>query len=247
MNEELPESYSFPVVGVMHSCFMAKFGVPRQPGLIQEATGYIELRPPYNQPNTVRGLEDFSHIWVLFVFHHNIREGWKATVRPPRLGGDKRIGVFASRSPFRPSPLGLSVLELLNVELKDHGIIRLHVKGQDIVNGTPVVDIKPYVPYTDALPDAHGGFASSSPDGNALPVMVSKEAERHFEQLERRGLKSFRELAKRVIAADPRPAYQREEGRVYGVFLSGYEVVWKIVDDKALVTEIRKADMNNHN
>ena len=164
-----PDAFSFPVIGVMHSCFMAKFGVPRQPGLIPEATGYIELQPPFNQPNTVRGLEQFSHLWLCFVFHHNLRDGWKATVRPPRLGGDTRLGVFATRSPFRPSPIGLSVVKLQHLELKDHGIIRIHVQGQDLVDGTPIIDIKPYIPYTDAIPDANAGFAADSPSPTHSP------------------------------------------------------------------------------
>ncbi len=236
--------YTFPVIGIVHSCFMAKFGVPRQPGLIHEAAGYIELQPPYNQPNCVRGLEEFSHIWVLFVFHQNLREGWKATVRPPRLGGDKRIGVFASRSSFRPSPIGMSVMELDGVEQKEHGIIRIHVRGLDVVDGTPVIDIKPYIPYSDYVSEAVGGYASCAPDEEALPVTISPEAEKDFEKLAARGLKDLRQLAMRVIASDPRPAYQREEGRVYGIFLSGYEIVWKIVDSAAVITEVKLAIKN---
>ena len=235
-------SYNFPVIGIMHSCYKAKFGVPRQPGLISGANGFIELVPPYNQPNTLRGLEDFSHIWVLFVFHHNLREGWKATVRPPRLGGDKRIGVFASRSPFRPSPVGLSVLEMTGIEQKEHGILRIHVRGQDIVDGTPIVDIKPYIPYTDSLPQAKGGFASTAPNAEAINVMVSTEAENDFAFIESHGHSGFRKLATDVIAADPRPAYQREPGRIYGVFLEDFEVVWKIDGPNAVITEVKKAE-----
>lgn len=236
-------SYTFPVIGTVHSCYKAKFGVPRQPGLIREATGYIQLEPPYNQPNTVRGLERFSHIWVLFVFHHNLREEWKATVRPPRLGGDTRIGVFASRSPFRPAPVGLSVLRLEEVQLRDHGVIRLQVSGLDIVDGTPVIDIKPYVPYTDAIPEAEGAFASAAPEAAALPVTVSPEAARQFAERARRGQANLQELAVKVIAADPRPAYQREPGRVYGVFLDNVEVVWQMDDtaSAAVITEIKPA------
>ena len=240
MTEE--NQYTFPAVGVMRSCYKAKFGIPRQPGLIEEATGYIELLPPYNQPNTVRGLEDFSHIWVLFVFHQALRDGWTATVRPPRLGGDKRIGVFASRSPFRPSAIGLSVLKLKQVVIGDHGRIRLEVCGQDIVDGTPILDIKPYLPYTDSIPTAVGGFAPTAPDADALPVTVSADAENDFVQIAKRGKPQFRDLAIKVVSADPRPAYQREIGRVYGVFLDGYEVVWKALENGAEITSVRKAD-----
>lgn len=239
-----PDAFSFPVIGVMHSCFMAKFGVPRQPGLIPEATGYIELQPPFNQPNTVRGLEQFSHLWLCFVFHHNLRDGWKATVRPPRLGGDTRLGVFATRSPFRPSPIGLSVVKLQHLELKDHGIIRIHVQGQDLVDGTPIIDIKPYIPYTDAIPDANAGFAADSPSPNALPVSLSPHAEQLFQILERHGLTTLRTLALKVIAADPRPAYQKDPHRTYGVFLNGFEIVWTMDGDHAIVTDVRKAPKN---
>jgi tRNA-Thr(GGU) m(6)t(6)A37 methyltransferase TsaA len=239
MNSELP-SYHFQPVAIVRSCFKTKFGIPRQPGLISEARGSIELLPPYNQPNAVRGLEDFSHIWVLFVFHDSLREGWKATVRPPRLGGDKRIGVFASRSPFRPCPIGLSVLKLCAVRLGGHGKIALEVEGLDLLDGTPVLDIKPYLPYTDAISDARAGFAPSAPPGAALPVQFSDLAAQQAASIEKRGLDGFRRLAEKVIAADPRPAYQREPGRVYGIFLHGYEVVWEAGEDSAVVTHITR-------
>ncbi|MBP5641097.1 MAG: tRNA (N6-threonylcarbamoyladenosine(37)-N6)-methyltransferase TrmO [Victivallales bacterium] len=232
--------YTFPVIGIMHCCYMTKFGVPRQPRLIREAAGYIELQEPYNQPNCVRGLEDFSHIWVLFVFHQNIREKWKATVRPPRLGGDKRIGVFASRSSFRPSPIGMSVMELAGIEQKDHGVLRIHVKGMDVVDGTPIIDIKPYIPYSDSIADAKGGYADTVPDECSLDVSVSLQAEKSFKELEKRGVLGLKDLSLRVIGADPRPAYQREEGRVYEVLLSGYEIIWKIVNSVAVITDVRR-------
>ncbi len=243
MTEELAQQhleFTFPAVGIMRSCYKAKFGIPRQPGLVEEAKGAIELIPPYNQPNAVRGLEDFSHIWVMFVFHLAIREGWKATVRPPRLGGDKRIGVFASRSPFRPSPIGLSVLKMERIVQGDHGKLVIEVTGQDILDGTPILDIKPYLPYTDSIPDAIGGFAPTAPNAEALKVIVSPKAERDFEVIGRRGNLSFKNLAIKVISADPRPAYQREDGRVYGVFLDGYEVIWRADGDSAEIIGVEK-------
>ncbi len=230
---ETPSEFSFPVVAVVRSCFRAKFGIPRQPGLIQEARGEIRLLEPYNQPNTVRGLEEFSHLWVLFVFHQSLREKWKATVRPPRLGGDKRIGVFASRSPFRPSPIGLSVLKLERVIIAPRGSIRLQVSGLDLLDGTPVLDIKPYLPYTDAIPQAAGGFAPAAPPENALAVTYSPCAEAQRQQLLAAGQEEFLRLIEKVLAADPRPAYQHEPGRVYSVFINGYEVFWQIGDHTA--------------
>ena len=234
------DAFSFTPVAVARSCYKAKFGIPRQPGLVEEAVGEIELLPPYNQPNAVRGLEQFSHIWVLFVFHKTMREQWKATVRPPRLGGDRRIGVFASRSPFRPSPIGLSVLKLDKV-LCSHGKVLLKVGGLDLVDGTPVLDIKPYVPYADSVKDAVGSFADEAPEPNALAVEFSPEAVEQCRIVESRGVPGFGSLVRKLVAANPRPAYQREDGRVYGIFVYDYEAVWKVQGDSALVTEIRLA------
>ena len=218
-------SYQFSPVGVVHSCFRTKFGIPRQSGLIEEATGEIELLPPYNQPNILRGLEAFSHIWIIFVFHRNLREGWKATVRPPRLGGDRRLGVFATRSPFRPSPIGLSAVKLEGIEQRPHGKLLVKVSGLDLVDGTPVLDIKPYLPYADAIPEAVGGFAPGAPE-LALQVTVAPEAEA---VLARRGPR-FRALCLQVVASDPRPAYQRIPGREYQCYLESCEVIWQAGD-----------------
>jgi len=228
-------SYNLPVVGIARSCYRSKFGIPRQSGLIEEAKGCIELQPPYNQPNAVRGLEGFSHIWVLFIFSENLRDGWKATVRPPRLGGDKRIGVFASRSPFRPAPIGLSAMKLERIELGGHGRVRLHVQGLDLVDGTPVVDIKPYIPYTDAIPEAIGGFAPAAPDGAALAVSVAAECQEAFGRLP----ETTRALALKVIGADPRPAYQREPNREYQCYLDNLEIIWRTGDDPMQAAIIR--------
>lgn len=234
--------FAFPQIGVVKSCYKAKFGIPRQPGLIDEAKGTIRILPPYNQPNIVRGLEQFSHIWVVWVFHEAIRDGWKATVRPPRLGGDARLGVFATRSPFRPAPIGLSVMKLESIEIGGHGKILLHVSGLDLVEGTPVLDIKPYLPYTDSIPDAVGGFANAAPDAEALQVEVAAPAEDAFQVLADRGIPHLRSLAIKVIAGDPRPAYQREIGREYSVFLEDFEIFWIIrPDGSALITDVKKA------
>ena len=238
------QPYTFEPVAILKSCYKTKFGIPRQPGLIREARGEIRFVPPYNQENVVRGLDQFSHIWLFFVFHQSIREKWKTTVRPPRLGGDKRVGVFATRSPFRPSPIGLSVVKLERVVLGGHGKVCLEISGLDLLDGTPILDIKPYVPYTDIIPEAVGGFANSAPESEALNVSVSEKAEQQFQVLEKHGRGSFRRLACKVIAADPRPAYQREAGRIYSVFLEEFEVVWQIEEstDKAIILEVKKQE-----
>ena len=227
--------FSFSPIATVHSCYRTKFGIPRQSGLIPEATGWLELLPPYNQPNTVRGLEAFSHIWVIFVFNENLREGWKATVRPPRLGGDRRLGVFATRSPFRPMPIGLSAMKLEGVEIRPRGKILLRVSGLDLVDGTPVLDIKPYLPYTDSIPQATGGFADAPPPEVALQVKVAPEllaamGQRHPELLA---------LARKVVAADPRPAYQRIPGREYQCYLEDWEVLWTVDEDPTQATITR--------
>ena len=238
----IPDNFTFPAIGVVRSCYRAKFGIPRQPGLVPEAKGKVCLLPPYNQPNTVRGLEDFSHLWLLFVFHEAMRENWKATVRPPRLGGDKRIGVFASRSPFRPAPIGLSVVKLDKVVATSGGRVWLEVSGLDLLDGTPILDIKPYLPYADIVPEATGGFAPEAPEQGTLQITVSPEAEAEFTRLAAQGKPDLKALALKVLAQDPRPAYQKETNRVYGVFLDGYEIVWRTTDDaqQLVIMGIRK-------
>ncbi len=234
--ERQSEEFTFHPIGVVRSVFKAKFGIPRQPGLIPEAVGQIVLQPPYNQPNIVRGLEQFSHIWVLFVFHLAMRDNWKATVRPPRLGGDKRIGVFASRSPFRPNPVGLSVLRLKEVCCRN-GKVWLEVQGLDLLDGTPVLDIKPYIPYADSLSDASGGFADAPPE-QTLQVTFTEHAATLCQTIERCS-PGFTELARKVVAENPRPAYQDIPGREYGIFLGDYEVVWQADGPAATILDIR--------
>ena len=232
-----PQTFHFSPVAVVHSCYRTKFGIPRQSGLVREATGEVELLPPYNQPNAVRGLEEFSHIWLLFVFDQNLRDGWKATVRPPRLGGDRRIGVFASRSSFRPVPIGLSAVRLEGIVQGGHGRLRLKVSGLDLADGTPVLDIKPYLPYADIVADATGGFAPDAPDAQAIQVTFGEAAEARLSRLR----PDFRELCRKVVAGDPRPAYQRIPGRVYQCYLEEWEVLWQAGDDpqSAVITDIR--------
>ena len=236
-SQEHSDSFTFSPIGVVRSCYRAKFGIPRQPGLIREARGEIVLLPPCNQPEALRGLEEFSHIWVLFVFNENLRQGWKATVRPPRLGGDKRLGVFATRAPFRPVPIGLSAMRLEGIRHGEHGRLSLEVSGLDLVDGTPVLDIKPYLPYTDIIQDAVGGFASSAPE-SMLEVTVSAAAEKQFSRCR----PDFRTLCMKVVAADPRPAYQREAGREYQCFLEDREVIWKVDEENPLKAEILRLE-----
>lgn len=237
------QSYDLRPVAIVKSCFKGRFGIPRQPGLIPESRGFVRFLPPFNQPNAVRGLEKFSHIWLIFVFHASLRSEWKATVRPPRLGGDTRVGVFASRSPFRPCPIGLSVVKLEGIHISGHGSVKLEVSGLDLLDETPILDIKPYLPYTDIIHDASGGFALNAPDAEKLQLEITEKVQKNFDILKKAGREDLVELIKKMISADPRPAYQKIPNREYSIFVEDYEVVWIIGENLqvAEIIEIKKA------
>ncbi|HEX5514776.1 MAG TPA: tRNA (N6-threonylcarbamoyladenosine(37)-N6)-methyltransferase TrmO [Gammaproteobacteria bacterium] len=235
MTDDLTDTtqIEFTPIGIVHSCFDARFGTPRQPGLVPSATAELVLLPPYDHPDSLRGLENCSHVWLLFLFHASAGQGWSPTVRPPRLGGNRRIGVFASRSPFRPNPIGLSVVELAG--LIDRPDARgLLLRNHDLVDGTPVLDIKPYIPYSDALPQARppAGFEQAPPRS---PVRFSPAAEADLAAAPA----DLRSLIEETLALDPRPAYrQRESGRMHGVALAGYNVRWQVVEAEILVERV---------
>ena len=232
-------------IGVVHSCFKEKFGIPRQPGLVSAARATLELEAPFNRCEAVDGLDGFSHIWVIFVFHKAMREQWRPTVRPPRLGGNQRVGVFASRSPFRPNPVGLSVVKLEKVEC-DGGRCLLHLSGADLLDGTPVLDIKPYLPYADALPEADGGYAAEIPVQN-ISITFSELADTQCAERERNGLPNLRLLIKQVLSQDPRPAYLAKGERIndrhaekqhFGMRLYDFDLRWTVEADQVCVVEL---------
>lgn len=226
-------TFSFQPIGLVHSPYKQKFGIPRQPGLVSEAQATIELLAPYNMAAAVEGLEGYSHLWVQFVFHHSLETPWRPRVRPPRLGGNARVGVFASRSPVRPNPIGLSVVKLESVDCSDG--VRLQISGIDLLDGTPVLDIKPYVSYVDAVPDALCGFAPESP-GRPLEVSFSPLSEG---QIAARGDPRLRGFIHHLLEMDPRPAYSGEqEGRVYGIRLYDFDLRWQVVGDRLEVLEL---------
>ncbi len=236
MANRLAEDYSLRVIGRVNSPFQEKFGIPRQPGLVNVPATLVML-PPFDTPEMFEGLEEFSHLWLTFVFHACLERGWKSRVRPPRLGGNVSKGVFATRSPFRPNHLGLSVVELGRIEVI-HGRVRLHVLGADLLDGTPIVDIKPYIAYVDAVDQTKGGFAGEAPH-KRLRVGFSPQAEnilsRHPE-----GVRLRAELAE-LIALDPRPAYHKENKdaqRTWGMRFAGLDVRWRVENELALVTEV---------
>lgn len=219
------DSWRLEAVAVMHSPYRERFGIPRQSGLVPDVVGEVRLLPPYDDPAMVRGLAGFSHIWLTFVFDRCVERGWRPLVRPPRLGGNQSVGVWASRSPFRPNFLGLSAVRLL--EVVEHPSPLLRVAGMDLLDGTPVVDIKPYVPYADSLAEASGGFAPQAPAAS-LPVRFSAGAEQDLAAAP--DPHSLRRLVTAVLALDPRPAYRQrpEPGRRYGMRLDAFEVRWTV-------------------
>ena len=232
-------SFSFAQIGTIHSPYKEKFAVPRQPGLIEDGGGELHLLPPYNQAEAVRGLEDFSHIWVMFIFHQTMEGGWRPTVRPPRLGGNARVGVFATRSTFRPNPLGMSLVELKGIRRQGQSVV-LELGSLDLVDGTPIVDIKPYLPFAESHPEARAGFAQSAPIAT-MPVTFSASAE---QQLLLNSVKypHLRRFITQVLGQDPRPAYRKGEEveRDYAVHLLEFNVRWRVIDDVNHVLSLDK-------
>ncbi len=217
----------------MRSDFATKFGIPRQSGLVEELKSTIVFEPGFRDPEALRGIEGFSHLWIIWQFSEAVRQGWSPTVRPPRLGGNTRMGVFATRSPFRPNNLGLSCVKLLGVEqTKEHGTV-LHVGGADLMDGTPIFDIKPYIPYSDAHPDAAGGFTDTAGD-----LLVEVDFPR--ELLEKLP-EEKRDAAIGVLSHDPRPTYKKDSDRVYGLTFGGYDIRFTVKEKLLTVLDVVKA------
>ncbi len=225
-------------IGYIASCYQQKFGIPRQPGLVPAAQGVLRLLPEYAQPEVVRGLGDFSHLWLIFMFHATATQGWKPTVRPPRLGGNARLGVFATRSMFRPNPLGLSVVRLDGVQINSAGVC-LELSGVDLLDGTPILDIKPYLPYADCLENAKSDFAASPPailravsfSEAAVAQCVVKTA---YWQVD------VSALIVQTLQQDPRPSYRqgKADDRQYALRLYDFDVCWCCRADKVEVLEL---------
>lgn len=214
----------------IHSDFPEKFGIPRQSGLVEDLHSTIILAPDYRTPDALRGLEGFSHIWLIWEFSANIQAGWSPMVRPPRLGGNTRMGVFATRSPFRPNPLGLSSVRLDGIEQTGKLGPVLHVSGADLMDGTPIFDIKPYLPYADSHPDASCGWTGSSGDFllrvECPPELLARIPENH------------RGALLGVLSHDPRPPYQRDPDRVYGMQFAGFNIRFSVSEDVLTIREI---------
>ena len=211
----------------VRTCYGEKFGVPRQSGLVGEAWGQLVFEPEYRQLDAIRGLDGFSHLWLVFIFHHASHKEWKPTVRPPRLGGNQKVGVFASRSPFRPNPIGLSCLKIEKIDLLDPLAPIIHLSGVDVVDGTPVIDIKPYVPYADCLPNASEGFAHGPPP--PLALHWQNDMDTNIDGATKR-------LIEKSLSMDPRPAYQNDDQqREYGCLIDGLNVRWTVQNNTVLI------------
>ena len=227
-----PENMTLKVIAHIHTAFPTKFGIPRQSGLVDSLRGEIVFTPEYRNPDAVRGLEDFSHIWLVWQFSGAVRDTWSPTVRPPRLGGNTRMGVFATRSPFRPNPLGLSSVQLEKIEFRPEVGPVLIVRGADLMDGTPIYDIKPYLPYADSHPDASAGFTAQT-QMHHLQVECDPALWARVPADEQEGLQG-------VLAHDPRPSYQHDPTRIYGMEFGGLEVHFRVDGETLTVTDITR-------
>ncbi|MBQ7857089.1 MAG: tRNA (N6-threonylcarbamoyladenosine(37)-N6)-methyltransferase TrmO [Oscillospiraceae bacterium] len=216
----------------MRSDFPTKFGIPRQSGLVPELRSTIVFEPEFRNPDTLRGIEGYTHLWLIWQFSEAVRQEWSPTVRPPRLGGNTRMGVFATRSPFRPNSLGLSCVRLLGIEHTDKNGTVIHVAGADLMDGTPIFDIKPYIPYSDSHPDASGGFTDTA--GEFLLKVDFPETLLSILPEEKR------DAAKAVLSHDPRPSYQRKPERIYGINFAGYDIRFRVDGDVLIVQSVEK-------
>ena len=219
-------------IGTVHTDFPDKFGVPRQSNVVKSLTGKISFNPPYNQPEAFHGLEGFDRVWILFRFHRAERDNFCATVKPPRLGGNTPVGVFATRSPFRPNSIGMTCAKIDKIEYGENGAV-LYVSGIDLVDGTPVVDIKPYLPYADSYPDAKSGFTANLEE-REMEVVIP-------DNLMAKVTEDKRECLIETLSRDPRPGYKRDDNSEYGMFFLDLNIRFRYQDDIITVTDISKA------
>ncbi|PKI17441.1 tRNA (N6-threonylcarbamoyladenosine(37)-N6)-methyltransferase TrmO [Colwellia sp. 12G3] len=236
------KSFKFEAIAVIESPYQEKFAIPRQPNLVSAAKGKVVLLGKANNPELVRDIEQFSHLWLLFVFHGTQEQGWKPLVRPPRLGGNVKTGVLATRSTFRPNPIGMSVVKLDKVVTEKQQTV-LHISGLDLLNGTPIIDIKPYVPYSDAIIDAEAGFAQQQPEAG-LSVVFSEQAQTDLMQYKQRD-SELALLIEQVLRQDPRPAYKqgKADDKIYGMSLYDLNIQWQLTTlDTVLVLNITQVN-----
>jgi tRNA-Thr(GGU) m(6)t(6)A37 methyltransferase TsaA len=241
---ELP-SFDFKAIGVAQTPFSQRFGIPRQPGLVPEAKGILKLDPHPDFQFALKTLEQFSHLWVIFVFHAHGGNKWKPTIRPPRLGGKAKVGVLSSRSPHRPNPIGLSVVKLERIDLTAKGGPEIHVQGVDLLDGTPILDIKPYIPYADSVPEANSGWAHE--DITKTPVHFEALALEKIADAENKNYAGLKDLIEQLLTIDPRPGFQKRElppeaehsqGKDFGLLVKEFDVKWKIANQQFVVYDL---------
>lgn len=226
------EQVNIQIIARMKSDFPSKFGIPRQSGLVEDLHSTIIFEPKFRNADALRGLEDFSHLWIIWQFSEALRQDWSPTIRPPRLGGNTRMGVFATRSPFRPNNLGLSSVKILGIEqTTQHGAV-IHVAGADLMDGTPIFDIKPYIPYSDCHPQATGGFTDSAADF-LLSVCADPQLLQKLPEEKRSALLG-------VLSHDPRPSYQKDPERVYGISFGGFNIRFQVKEQELTVISIEE-------
>ncbi len=226
------EKLEFRIIARIRSDFPEKFGIPRQSGLLGQLKSTIVFEPEFRNADALRGMDGFSHLWLLWIFSENIRDTWSPTVRPPRLGGNKRLGVFATRSSFRPNPIAMSCVKIEEINLSTPDGPQIVVSGADLMDGTPIVDIKPYLPYSDSKPDASGGFAESVRH-ETLEVEISSEILEKFPEDKRESLLE-------ILKEDPRPHYQNNPDRLYGLSFADHEIKFKVCDSTLRVISIKR-------
>ena len=224
--------HDLKVIALIRSPFPEKFGIPRQSGLVEKLQGKIVFEPEYRNPDALRGMEEFSHLWLIWEFSENKREGWSATVRPPRLGGNVRRGVFATRSPFRPNPLGLSCVKIERIEWESSEGPVIWVSGADLMDGTPIFDLKPYLPYVDCKSDASGGFAEER-RGYCLQVEVPEEIRPCIPPGKWQAIGE-------ILAQDPRPSYQKDQERIYGMSFERWEIKFRVKENQLTVCGVEE-------
>ena len=239
--QQAPEAMTLKVIAHIHTAFPTKFGIPRQAGLVTAAEARLELFAKFAREEAFAGLEGFSHLWLIFIFHDALAEGWRPTVGPPKLGGRRKVGVFASRSPHRPNPIGLSAVAFLGFA-RDEGGLALRLGGADLLDGTPVLDVKPYIPYADALPHANSGFVPAPPD-LGRGVTFSPRAQAQMRARDPDGHRRLPELITQILRQDPRPGYldRYPDRRDFAMRLYDLEVKWRETDGQILVTALEPA------
>ncbi len=234
----MSDSINFNIIGIAHTPYKQKFGIPRQPGLAPDIPGTLVINPPFNREEAFRSIEEFSHLWVSFVFHGIQQNKWQAMVRPPRLGGNKKVGVFASRSTHRPNPLGLSVVKLESIEIKPQQLL-LHISSHDLLDQTPVVDIKPYLPYSDAIETASNGYAPA-PESNLYEVKFSKQSLDFIDRWQHQQAENLKSQLVSILSQDPRPAYSKDDPQrqSYGMKLYNLDIQFSIENNCMKIDDI---------